>query len=261
MKTKNTRIETPAGIAPKEYNVIAPLIMASGVGDGKTTACLVAQAATIDALRKGQTLETPTDALECACPLLRHMAIAMNDASWWKSNEERTRHLRPLIPLLLDSRGGFGLIQRRAARYSNAVIHELTPMRLEWIASNTKNTDVANSCRNGIKAISEIEVISDKWSALEAIKALSGLKFSAHSSASADAHAHSSASAAHAYASASADASADASAYSYAYTYAYASAFTYTSPSASASACAYTQKLKYRTACIELFKELAVMKD
>jgi len=39
------------------YGVIAPLVMCSGVGDGKTTACVMAQAATIDALRKGLTLE------------------------------------------------------------------------------------------------------------------------------------------------------------------------------------------------------------
>ena len=86
------------------YPVIAPLIMCSGVGDGKTTACVMAQAATIDALRKGLTLDKPTDEMECACPVLRRMAIRANDANWWASDAERTEHLRPLIPLLLDSR-------------------------------------------------------------------------------------------------------------------------------------------------------------
>ncbi len=48
------------------YPVIAPLVMCHGLGDGKTTSCVVAQAATIDALRKGKTLDAPTDEMECA---------------------------------------------------------------------------------------------------------------------------------------------------------------------------------------------------
>ena len=218
-------------ISPKEYNVIAPLIMAKGVGNGKETACLVAQAATIDALRKGQTLDKPTDELVCACPLLRRLAISMNDADWWKSNEERTEHLRPLIPLLLDSLGSLALTKLRAARYSNAVIHELTPMRLEWIAANTKNDKLAASCRNGVKVIADIKPITSKASAQEARYALLGLKKSAEAYAAA--------------------AAAYASAYAYAFAYA----------EASASAYAYPQKLKYRTAAIALFRDLAAMKE
>src|SRR4051812_12831948 len=94
------------------YSVIAPLIMCNGVGDGKTTACVMAQAATIDALRKGKTLDKPTDDMECACPVLRRMAIRANDANWWKDDVERTEHLRPLIPLLLDSRGSAKLTRK-----------------------------------------------------------------------------------------------------------------------------------------------------
>lgn len=162
--------------------------MAKGIGDGKNTACLVAQAATIDALRKGQTLDAPTDRLHCACPLLRSLAIAGNDANWWKSNEERTEHLRPLIPLLLDSRGGLGLLQRRAARYSNAVIHDLSPMRLAWIAANTKSKKVAAGCLAGIETIKSIKEISDKDSAIVARDVLWKLK--TYASAYADAYAY-----------------------------------------------------------------------
>lgn len=131
------------------YPVIAPLIMGKGVGDGKTTSCVMAQAATIDALRRGKTLTEPTDRMDCACPLLRNMAINANDSTWWASDKERTEELRPLIPLLLDSRVPVKVMKKRAARLSNAVIHELTPMRLEWIASNTKDAEYAKACRGG----------------------------------------------------------------------------------------------------------------
>ena len=118
------------------YPVIAPLIMSSGVGDGKRTACVMAQAATIDALRQGKTLDKPTDQMDCACPLMRRIAISINDAGWWKSDEERTQHLRPLIPMLLDSRGDKALTKRRMYLASNHSVRVITPMRLEWIAEN-----------------------------------------------------------------------------------------------------------------------------
>ena len=262
-------------ITNTKYSVIAPLIMGEGVGDGKTTACLVAQAATIDALRKGRTLDEPTDELHCACPILRRLAIRANDTNWWKDNAERTKHLRPLIPLLLDSRGSPALTKRRAAHLTNAVIHELTPMRLEWISANTKSEAFAKSCRNGIEAISKIEPVVDKASAIKARDALMGLKSysyahpyaysCAHRYAYADADAYSNA---YANVSAYVDANADANAYAYAYASAYvdanadAYADAYVSPLASAA-----QKLKYyetkfyRNAYLKLFCEVAAMKE
>lgn len=113
------------------YPVIAPLIMCSGVGDGKTTACVMAQAATIDALRKGKTLDAPTDEMECACPVLRRLAIKLNDGPWWKGNLDRTDYLRPLIPLLLDSRGSRDLTLRRAFKIVDITVRQITPIGLE----------------------------------------------------------------------------------------------------------------------------------
>jgi len=236
-------------ITNTEYSVIAPLIMGSGVGDGKTTACLVAQAATIDALRKGQTLDKPTDELHCACPILRRLAIRANDTNWWGDNAERTEHLRPLIPLLLDSRGSPALTKRRVAHVTNAVLHELTPMRLEWIAANTKSDALAKSCRDGIEAISKIKPVVDKASAMKARDALMGLK-------------------SYSYASEYAQASAYSYAYSYAYVYALAYAYQHASASTHVDADAHAsplasaaQKLKYRNAYLKLFCEVAAMKE
>jgi hypothetical protein len=91
------------------------LAMCAGVGDFETTACVVAQAAILDALSKGQSLNGPTDKLECACPVLRSLAIAANDVPKWASDEERTTALRGIIPALLDSRVGAVAISKRAA--------------------------------------------------------------------------------------------------------------------------------------------------
>jgi len=226
-------------ITNTEYSVIAPLIMGEGVGDGKTTACLVAQAATIDALRKGQTLDDPTDELHCACPILRRLAIRANDTNWWKDNAERTKHLRPLIPMLLDSRGSPALTKRRIAHVINAVIHELTPMRLKWIAANTKTEAFAKSCRDGIEAISKIKPVVDKASAMKARDALKRLKSSAY-----------------AYADVYADACANTYEYVDAYAYASVDPLAYSSPYRHRA-----QKLKYRNAYLKLFCEVAAMKE
>ncbi len=121
------------------YPVIAPLIMGLGIGDGKTTACVMAQAATIDALRKGKTLETPTDEMECACPVLRCIAINLNDTAWWSDDVERTNALRPIIPMLLDSRGDRELTWRRIFFSCDHAVRVITPMRMEWVSKNNPN--------------------------------------------------------------------------------------------------------------------------
>jgi hypothetical protein len=233
------------------YPVIAPLIMCAGIGDGKTTACLVAQCATIDALRKGQTLDAPTDEMECACPVLRRLAIRFNDAAWWKSDAERTEHLRPLIPLLLDSRGSPELTQRRVFFVADNCVRVLTPLRLEYIAKHSKSDRVKKENAAGCKALRALAPIVDRETALAAREGCKKLR--------ADASAYASASAS-ASASADADASADASADAYAS--ADASAYAYASASASASASAYAsaQKLKYRTLALQLFRDTAALK-
>ncbi len=217
------------------YNVIAPLLMKSGVGEGKTSACVMAQAATIDALRNGKTLDTPTDNMECACPVLRRLAIRLNDTNWWKNDEERTEVLRPIIPLLLDSKGDKSITDARVFFVADKAVRDLTPMRLEFIAERTKNEKVKADCLEGAKKLRSLVRIKDKASALKAREACETLRKSAYADASASAYADASASA---YAYASADA------------YAYASADAY----------ADAKKLKYRAALLQCFYDCASIK-
>ena len=194
MTTENTsRPETPiAGDAPfrLHYSVIAPLIMGKGVGNGSDYACLMAQAATIDALRRGLTLDKPTDQMECACRLLRNLAINANDMDWWESDAERTEFLRPFIPLLLDSRASPATTLRRCARWSDVVIRELTPLRLEWIAAHTKDKKLKNESLKNAGALRLFAAITDKSSALKAREDLSGFRCIAYAIAYAYAYAY-----------------------------------------------------------------------
>jgi len=96
-----------------DFAPIENLVMTNGVGDASITACVVAQAAIIEQLQQGKAIKA-TDYLDCACPLLRTFAIALNDISWWDSDAERTAVLRPLIPALLDSRVGPLAMSQRA---------------------------------------------------------------------------------------------------------------------------------------------------
>jgi len=148
------------------YPVIAPLIMSHGIGDGKTSACVMAQAATIDALRRGETLIAPTDKMECACPLLRHMAIALNDALWWEHDLERTQHLRPLIPLLLDSRISDKRILHRATLAADQIIRRFVPMTLSQIVAADSTAWVF--IKNAITQIGTIPPITDIGGVLNA---------------------------------------------------------------------------------------------
>ncbi len=226
------------------YKVIAPLIMCAGVGDGITTSCVMAQAATIDALRKGLTLDRPTDKMECACPVLRRMAIRLNDGNWWASDIERTEMLRPLIPMLLDSRGKRELTQRRIYSVTDHAVRVITPMRLAWIArSRSKQAD---KIAGWIKVISEAEPITSKESALATRDKCRGIRadaFEGGVAAVADA-----ADAADAAAFADDDAGADDAA-------ADASA-----AFASAASAAAAQRFKYRDYLLECFRNCDALK-
>jgi hypothetical protein len=231
---------------------VAPLIMTKGVGDGKTTACVMAQAATIDALRRGETLEAATDEMKCACPVLRRLAIRLNDTDWWEDDMERTNTLRPLIPLLLDSRGDGALTDRRVFFAADQAVRVLTPMRLEWIAKHSKSERVREDSTAGARLLRDLTPITDASTARTARDACERLKASASASAYASADASASASAyasAYAYASASADA--------YAPAYADADAYAYADAYASASVPA--QRLLYREACLKLFRDCAAI--
>ncbi len=113
--------------------------MGEGVGDGAHTACVMAQAVMVDHLRKGKPMGCLTDKLDCACPMIRNMAINTNDNPWWKGKKDRTEALRPLIPWILDSKGSNELRQRRNLHCIDRIVHELMPMKLKDIASKDEH--------------------------------------------------------------------------------------------------------------------------
>jgi hypothetical protein len=246
----DTMEQTPEEVVKLHYPVIAPLMMCSGVGDGKTTACVMAQAATIDALRKGLTLYEPTDNMDCACPVLRRLAIRANDANWWASDAERTEHLRPLIPLLLDSRGDTTLTCRRMFFAVDHAVRTITPMRFEFAARSTGDETQKSRLLEWASRIRGLLPITDKSSAMTARDVCENIRATPprlpFSTSTVAAYA-SAASAAAAYADAYAAASVSAAAYAAAY--------------ASADAYAYsTQKLKYRDAFLQMFRETAALR-
>jgi hypothetical protein len=100
-----------------DISPLADYTMPSGVGClKKHQACVVAQAAILDKLSRGEEITEITDTLECACPVLRVLAIALNDIGWWASDQERQDTLNPLRLLLLDSRRGPAITAQRAAK-------------------------------------------------------------------------------------------------------------------------------------------------
>lgn len=218
--------ETPIQSFKSHYKVIAPLLMGEGVGDGLTTACIMAQAVTIDHLRKGLTLDKPTDEMECACQVLRRIAINLNDGDWWESNEERTEYLGPLIPFLLDSKQSKETTLKRIYYMANQSVKVLTPMRLRWRAAHCKDEKIKKMIEDGASSIEALTDLSDRDSCIAARNVCQKLR---------------SAAAAYAAAYAYADAAAAAAAY--------------------AAAAAAAQKIKYRDALIEAFKECAKIVD
>lgn len=118
-------------LTPKMVDALARLEMGQGLGDGERTACVMHMAAIADAMRRGDPIEGPTDRLECACVVLRGLAIKLNDANWWSGTGERKAVLGPLVPRLLDSRTSIDVGQRRAYRCADAAWHEFAAPAVE----------------------------------------------------------------------------------------------------------------------------------
>ena len=122
--------------------------MSSGLGSLENNkVCVVAQAAILDALSKGQPITTLTDVLDCACPVLRVLAIALNDGGWWDNDQERTKTLRPLISLLLDSKRDSVVTAQRAVKASLFAKHAA-----EYAAESAESAKCAESAAKSAKS-------------------------------------------------------------------------------------------------------------
>lgn len=128
---------------------VCKFTMSSGVGSlGNNTACVMAQAAILDALDKGKPIVDLTDKLDCACPVLRKLAITLNDGRWWADDLQRTRILRPLLTLILDSKSSLTVTAKRA---------ELAAKFAEYVIDIIN----ANSCHSWFLSIDPESFLSD----------------------------------------------------------------------------------------------------
>jgi hypothetical protein len=168
------------------------------------------------------------------------MAIRLNEGNWWKDDMERTNTLRPLIPLLLDSKQPREKTLNRIYLVADNSVRVLTPMRLRFRAEQTQDEKRKASMLEGALKLESLQSLTDKASALAAREVCLKFKKYAYADAYSDAYA-----AAYAAAYADADADADAAACASAY----------------ADADADAQRVKYRDALLALFHQVAAIKD
>lgn len=74
-----------------------------------------------------------SDAPRCVCPTLRDFAMAWNDGL--RTDEERTRLLRPLVPLLVGTNQGNALALRRSYRIFDWLVRVYLPAWLSLTPS------------------------------------------------------------------------------------------------------------------------------
>ena len=72
--------------------------------------------------------EAHTDEPECSCPVLSAFVRACNDAM---SDEQRNRHLRPLVPQLVNTRSGKLAEHRRGMLAVDLLVRTLLPRWLD----------------------------------------------------------------------------------------------------------------------------------
>ncbi len=104
------------------------VVFISGVGDrdGKRL-CIMSAAAWIAGEPHG-------DAPVCACPVLRSLAIRLNDAAWWESDDERTRALMPLAEQLVGTKSTRAVEVERARVAVHRTMTVITPRALDRAA-------------------------------------------------------------------------------------------------------------------------------
>lgn len=68
--------------------------------------------------------EPHSDEPQCSCPVLAAFVRACNDAM---SDDARNRHLRPIVPFLVNTRGSAELERRRGDIVLDCMLRELVP--------------------------------------------------------------------------------------------------------------------------------------
>jgi hypothetical protein len=143
---------------------LAGYTMCRGIGNLENKqACVLAQAAILDALNKGHRIAELTDELDCACPILRILLIALNDINWWENDQERSDILSPLISLILDSRVSLGAQVKRAqlsaefakyaAEYAVEYAAEYATSAAKFAAKSAKSAESAEYAKYATSAV------------------------------------------------------------------------------------------------------------
>lgn len=113
---------------------IPKLRMCAGSGNvSKGTACVMATARIIDDLQKGLPIgsslrgiidtvwgdaHTNNYTVECVDRSISDLCVALNDAPFWESNEERAAVLSPYIARIMGTEGSNALAERRRCVYA-----------------------------------------------------------------------------------------------------------------------------------------------
>jgi hypothetical protein len=82
-------------------------------------------------LKRGEPLGQAADDIVCISPVIRRLAISVNDINWWQDDAERTRVLSPFVPLLPGTHGSVETEIRRAFLCADAAIRIFWPLTLD----------------------------------------------------------------------------------------------------------------------------------
>lgn len=123
-------------LKPETLEKLAGLSMCSGLGNGKDSACIMAQVAIADAIENDKPWPTPSDRPDCVCPVIRSYCIRINDSlRLWANNADRKDVLAPLIPFLMGTRSSPAAESARARIFVLAAAREIVPLYLDTAVS------------------------------------------------------------------------------------------------------------------------------
>jgi len=113
------------------FKALGLTLIGNSVGNyGRGKACVMSAARAKYRLSLGLDLGPAEDELECACPIVRRLAIGLNDGPWWADDEERTAELTPLIDVVIGTRDD-AATERRVYLVADRAVREFAPIGLE----------------------------------------------------------------------------------------------------------------------------------
>ncbi len=114
------------------------LTLVSGIGFASdNTACLMSAARIFSG--EANLSDPRDDNCSRVCPIVRHIAIRLNDLSGWSSNALRTSELLPLVPMLIDTAtSDHEVLRKRAYLCVDYTIRVFAPLIIERCGNDLK---------------------------------------------------------------------------------------------------------------------------